>query len=255
MPPRAAKADDVRPDALAQTPEAAAEVPRRGRRAAVTVATTVSTAAVLAAAVAAPADAAGRYAVWNRVANCESSNHWHINTGNGYYGGLQFSSSTWAAYGGHRYAPEASQASRREQIEVARRVLAAQGPGAWPVCGPRAGLTRASGHATHAALPREAGHHHAGKAGHHGARKHAKHPTHAARHHAAHRSSHHDAQHHARKTRRNAHSTYRVRSGDTLTSIARRLGVAGGWHALFRANRQHVHNADVLHVGQLLRLP
>ncbi|WTY39828.1 transglycosylase family protein [Nocardia salmonicida] len=68
---------------------------------------------------------------WDAVAQCESTGNWNINTGNGYYGGLQFSQSTWEAYGG---AGSASNASREEQIRVAENVLAAQGPGAWPVC-------------------------------------------------------------------------------------------------------------------------
>lgn len=127
---------------------------RRGRRAVAAIAATVGVAAVASATVATPADAYTRYAVWNRVAMCESSLRWHINTGNGYYGGLQFSSRTWAAFHGHKYAWQANRASRIEQIEVARRVLAVQGPHAWPVCGPRAGLTRSSGHATRAPLPR-----------------------------------------------------------------------------------------------------
>jgi resuscitation-promoting factor RpfA len=79
---------------------------------------------------------------WNQVAECESSGNWTIRTGNGYYGGLQFSQSTWVAYGGTRYAPRADLATRAQQILVAEKVLAAQGPGAWPVCGPRAGLSR-----------------------------------------------------------------------------------------------------------------
>jgi len=79
---------------------------------------------------------------WDAVAQCESSGNWSISTGNGYYGGLQFSPSTWAAYGGRAYASEASGATRAQQIAVAEKVLSGQGPGAWPVCGPRAGLTR-----------------------------------------------------------------------------------------------------------------
>jgi hypothetical protein len=89
------------------------------------------------------AQAAG--SVWDRVAACESSGNWAINTGNGYYGGLQFSASTWNAYGGSRYAVSANGASRAAQIAIAQRVLAAQGPGAWPQCGPRAGLTAGNG--------------------------------------------------------------------------------------------------------------
>ncbi|WP_054814973.1 transglycosylase family protein [Nocardia arizonensis] len=69
---------------------------------------------------------------WDGVAQCESGGNWGINTGNGYYGGLQFSQSTWAANGGHG---SAHTASKEEQIRVAENVLATQGAGAWPVCG------------------------------------------------------------------------------------------------------------------------
>jgi len=72
---------------------------------------------------------------WDAVAACESGGDWSINTGNGFYGGLQFTISTWDAYGGQAYAPRADLASRDAQISVAERVLAAQGSGAWPVCG------------------------------------------------------------------------------------------------------------------------
>jgi hypothetical protein len=72
---------------------------------------------------------------WDAVALCESGGNWSINTGNGYYGGLQFSSSTWLAYGGGAHAPRADLATKAEQIAVAEAVLAAQGPGAWPTCG------------------------------------------------------------------------------------------------------------------------
>lgn len=126
---------------------------RRGRRAVAAIAVTAAATGVLSGVLATPANAAVRFRVWNRVAMCESTERWHINTGNGYYGGLQFSASTWRSFGGHRYARQANRATRVEQIQVARRVLAVQGPYAWPVCGPRAGLTRRSGLATRAALP------------------------------------------------------------------------------------------------------
>ncbi|RXW32523.1 transglycosylase family protein [Propioniciclava flava] len=92
-------------------------------------------------------------AVWDRVAQCESSGNWSINTGNGYYGGLQFNASTWRAYGGASYAPYAHQATKAQQIAVARRTLNAQGPGAWPVCSKKAGLTKANGGADAGAQP------------------------------------------------------------------------------------------------------
>jgi peptidoglycan hydrolase-like protein with peptidoglycan-binding domain len=110
----------------------------------------IASSATLVAGVALSPSAHAR-SVWDAVASCESGGNWAINTGNGYYGGLQFSSSTWSALGGTRYAPRAHQASKAAQIVMARRVLAAQGPGAWPTCGQRAGLTRANGGASTAA--------------------------------------------------------------------------------------------------------
>lgn len=77
--------------------------------------------------------------IWYRIAECESGGNWHINTGNGYFGGLQFTSSTWLAYGGGAFASRADLASPTAQIIVARRVQRAQGWGAWPVCAGRAG--------------------------------------------------------------------------------------------------------------------
>ncbi|MBO0852893.1 MAG: transglycosylase family protein [Nocardia sp.] len=71
---------------------------------------------------------------WDAVAQCEASGNWGANTGNGYYGGLQFTQSTWHANGG---TGSPANASRAEQIRVAENVLASQGPGAWPVCGSR----------------------------------------------------------------------------------------------------------------------
>ncbi|MFI5804249.1 transglycosylase family protein [Streptomyces sp. NPDC051561] len=85
-----------------------------------------------------PAAAADR-GVWDRIARCESGGNWHINTGNGYYGGLQFAGSTWRAYGGGKYARTADRASKAQQIAVATKVQRAQGWGAWPSCSRRAG--------------------------------------------------------------------------------------------------------------------
>ncbi|MBO1419012.1 transglycosylase family protein [Streptomyces sp. FH025] len=79
---------------------------------------------------------------WDAVAQCESGGNWSTSTGNGYHGGLQFSPSTWRAYGGTAYAPQANQATKAQQIAVAEKVLASQGPGAWPVCSRKAGLTK-----------------------------------------------------------------------------------------------------------------
>jgi hypothetical protein len=72
---------------------------------------------------------------WDAVAACESGGNWHINTGNGYYGGLQFNYSTWLAYGGGQYAQRADLATREQQIAIANKVYAARGSSPWPVCG------------------------------------------------------------------------------------------------------------------------
>ncbi len=70
-------------------------------------------------------------AMWDRIAQCESGGNWSINTGNGYYGGLQFDSGTWLANGGGKYAPRADLASRTQQIAVANVVYAARGLSPW----------------------------------------------------------------------------------------------------------------------------
>ena len=72
---------------------------------------------------------------WDAVASCESGGNWHINTGNGYYGGLQFDSGTWLSNGGGAYASRADLASRDQQIAVANRIYASRGSSPWPVCG------------------------------------------------------------------------------------------------------------------------
>jgi uncharacterized protein YabE (DUF348 family) len=72
---------------------------------------------------------------WDALADCESSGDWHINSGNGFYGGVQFDYSTWLSNGGGQYAPRADMASREEQIAVASKVYKARGSSPWPVCG------------------------------------------------------------------------------------------------------------------------
>ena len=81
----------------------------------------------------APADTSGLN--WDAVANCESGGNWHINSGNGFYGGLQFDYSTWLANGGGQYASRADLASREQQIAIANKLYAARGSSPWPVCG------------------------------------------------------------------------------------------------------------------------
>ena len=82
-----------------------------------------------------PAPASSSGVNWAAIAACESGGNWGANTGNGFYGGLQFTQGTWNAYGGGQYASSANQATPSQQMAVANRVLAGQGIGAWPVCG------------------------------------------------------------------------------------------------------------------------
>ena len=89
----------------------------------------------------APAVSTG--SVWDSLAQCESGGNWSINTGNGFYGGLQFTRSTWLAYGGGQYAPTANLASREQQIAIATKVRDARGGyGDWPACSAKLGLPR-----------------------------------------------------------------------------------------------------------------
>ncbi|HEU5108304.1 MAG TPA: transglycosylase family protein, partial [Micromonosporaceae bacterium] len=96
----------------------------------------------------APAAPAAAAVNWDAIAQCESGGNWKINTGNGYYGGLQFSRSTWKAYGGAKYASTANKATRAEQITIAKKVLKGQGIGAWPTCGKKAGSTASAAKST-----------------------------------------------------------------------------------------------------------
>ena len=156
--------------------------------------------------------------VWDKVANCESSGNWHINTGNGYYGGLQFSAGTWRAYGGGAYASLASEASRSEQIAVASKVQASQGWGAWPVCSGKAGAygSAPSGAAAPSTLKTY-------KAPETLRTERVRPATQAA----------------APATRARTvtgHGDYTVVAGDTLSSIAAAHGTS--WERLYQANKQ-----------------
>lgn len=168
-------------------------------------------------------------ATWNKVAACESSGNWSVNTGNGYYGGLQFTQSTWAAYGGAKYAARADLATRDEQIAVAERVLDGQGPGAWPTCSERAGLTRggeAPGTHSQSAATRPA------------------------------QSPVRDVKPQTTpQSRAGRARMYTVVHGDTLSGIAEDHRVRGGWQRLYSANRGTIgSDPDLILPGQRLDL-
>ena len=82
----------------------------------------------------------GGTGVWDQLAQCESGGNWSINTGNGYYGGLQFSYGTWLAYGGGAYGETANLATREQQITIAERLRAVSGYHPWPACARKLGL-------------------------------------------------------------------------------------------------------------------
>jgi nucleoid-associated protein YgaU len=189
-------------------------------------------------ALAGPLPAQAATTVWDKVAKCESGNRWSISTGNGYYGGLQFSSGTWKAFGGRKYASQAHKATKAEQIAIARRVLASQGPGAWPTCGRRAGLTKKNGKADKKAVP----------ATNPGATK-AKASKPAAKKKAT-------AAKKAKPAVKKATSgikRIKVVRGDTLAKIANRYHVKGGWRGLWKLNKT-LKNPNRIYVGQVLRI-
>jgi len=197
----------------------------------------------------AAANTAQAASVWDAVAQCESGGNWAINTGNSFYGGLQFTRSTWLGYGGGAYAPTANLASREQQISIAQRTLAGQGPGAWPVCGVKAGLTRANGGATSGAVaaapaavqvsrstPRIA-------------------PAAVAPPAVAPKAAHvHEAASVQQAAPVAGGQAFTVKAGDTLSLLAAKYNVKGGWQALFAANKAVVNNPNLIFVGQQLQL-
>ncbi|MFD4526443.1 transglycosylase family protein [Streptomyces sp. NPDC058470] len=185
--------------------------------------------------------AAADSGVWDRIAQCESGGNWHINTGNGYYGGLQFSASTWQAYGGGAYASTADKASKGAQIAVATKVQRAQGWGAWPTCSARAG---ASGSA-----PASSG---AGSSGGSATTKSApKSAPKAAPKAAPSKAPERPSGDHANRS--SSRGDYTVRSGDTLGAIAASHGTT--WRKIYAANKAVIGgDPDLILPGQRLDL-
>lgn len=219
-------------------------------------------------ALAAPAQAAS---VWDAVAQCESGGNWSINTGNGFYGGLQFTTSTWRAFGGTAYAPNAHQATKAQQIAVAQRTLAVQGPGAWPVCSKKAGLTKANGGANgsaaapaaaapKAAAPKATTQKAAPKASSTKAT-----PKKAETKKAAPKASSTKVESTKKATAPKRATTVKsvettgkrfitVKPGDTLSELAAAHGIKGGWQTLWTLNKGEVVNPDLIFVGQQLAI-
>ncbi|AJE41055.1 LysM peptidoglycan-binding domain-containing protein [Streptomyces nodosus] len=212
----------------------------------------ITFAGVTGAAVAAPLLVAGNAsaataAEWDAVAQCESGGNWSINTGNGYYGGLQFSNSTWAAFGGTAYAPRADLAGKAQQIAVAEKVLAGQGKGAWPVCGKGLSGTPYNGAAAGTSSGASAG---GAKTSRPAAPQQA---SRGAERPAAQKTVTAPAGQKAQKIRK-GDGEYKVVKGDSLSSIAAEHHVRGGWKKLFELNKDIVKNADLIYPGQQLHL-
>ncbi|MFG3257021.1 transglycosylase family protein [Streptomyces sp. NPDC048172] len=183
---------------------------------------------------------------WEKVAQCESTGNWKANTGNGYYGGLQFNNSSWAAAGGTKYAPRADLATKDQQIATAEKLLAMQGPGAW-ACAGAGGLTsggpkadvnpdgNAQSSTQNAAKPQQQA---APKAAPKPAQPKPAKPAQP-----------------AKPAPQTGGSAYVVKGGDTLHKIADAHGVEGGWKAVYDQNRKAVGgNPNVIFPGLKLTL-
>jgi len=228
------------------------------RRGATLAAVTIAGVALSASAANAAVPSATSSTVWDSLAQCESSGNWGINSGNGYAGGLQFSPSTWAAYGG---TGSAANASRAQQIAVAERVQAGQGWGAWPSCSAKLGLSGAPAPqsvpapaatpAPKAAAPAKAVAPKAAAAK--AVAPKAAAPKAAAPKAAAPKAAAPAARHLAEVPL--SGESYTIQSGDTLSKIAEKLNITGGWQLLADANASTIIDPDVVFPGQVLQLP
>ncbi|MEV4346838.1 transglycosylase family protein [Actinoplanes sp. NPDC049596] len=195
-----------------------------------------------------PAQAAGSVN-WDAVAQCESGGNWSINTGNGFYGGLQFTKSTWKAYGGGKYASTANKASRGEQIAIAEKVLDGQGIGAWPVCGKKAGSSKSyKGTNTGGASEKKSS----------STAKKSTTSKKSATHKSAttHKSSttHKSTTAAPRSTTKTTGDFYIVRAGDTLAKIANRYQIDGGWERLAELNKSIIDDPNLIFPGQRIAI-
>ncbi|MFJ9639904.1 transglycosylase family protein [Streptomyces sp. NPDC101178] len=188
---------------------------------------------------------------WDAVAQCESGGNWSINTGNGYYGGLQFSQSSWAAAGGTQYASRADLASKDQQIATAEKLLDMQGPGAW-ACAGAGGLTNDgvdpgvnAGSGQSASKPEQAQ-----------PERKAEQPTTRSEQREAPKaeSSKKTVTTPTGEKVQKGDGEYKVKTGDTLSKIAEKEGVKGGWSKLFKLNDDIVKEADLIFPGQQLHL-
>ncbi|MEW9521525.1 transglycosylase family protein [Streptomyces tubercidicus] len=185
---------------------------------------------------------AASVATWDKVAQCESGGNWSINTGNGYYGGLQFSNSSWAAAGGTKYAPRADLATKSQQIAAAEKLLAIQGPGAWTCAGagnltsggPAADVDTSGSGQTKSAPKQES----APK------QKSAKPEVKKA-------APSEDRASRSTERKSTGHGNYTVKAGDTLAKIAKAHGT--DWKSVYKDNKSVIGgNPNLIFPGQQL---
>ncbi|MEU6736613.1 transglycosylase family protein [Streptomyces physcomitrii] len=211
----------------------------------------VTLAGVAGAAIAAPLVTSGSASAataseWDKVAQCESGGDWSINTGNGFYGGLQFTNSTWAGYGGTQYAARADQATKEQQIAVAEKVLAGQGKGAWPSCGVGLSSTPYGGGAPQSGAQQES------KPAEQRSSRSEERPAPAKK--AEPKAEKKTVTTPTGKKVAKGDGEYKVVEGDTLSEIAADHKVKGGWAELFKLNDDIVDEADLIYPGQQLHL-
>lgn len=213
-----------------------------------------------------PANAAS-VSTWDALAQCESGGNWGTNTGNGFSGGLQFTPSTWAAFGGTG-SPQG--ASKGEQIRVAENVLQGQGWGAWPACSAKLGLSgNGGGVASAASVSTQASSVEQAAPVQQAAPAPVQQaapvkqaapvaqaaPVQQAAPVAQAPAVTYSAPAAPVQQAAPAAGTYTVQAGDTLGTIANKLGVNGGWQALFAANSGTVADANLIFPGQVLNIP
>ena len=207
-------------------------------------------------ALAAPAANAAGTSTWDSLAQCESGGNWSINTGNGYYGGLQFDQNTWQAYGG---TGSASQASKAQQIAVAEKVQANQGWGAWPSCSAQLGLSGNGGGASSAAAPAQSSQQVQAQSQYTQPQNTQQYTQQQAPVQQA--PVQETAPQQAQPAPRHAAQvpvtgkTYTVKAGETLSIIAQKLGLKGGWELLADANASTVTDVNLIFPGQELQIP
>ncbi len=218
----------------------------------------LATAAVAGAAIAVPLAMAGSASAdsvnWTAIANCESSGNWAADTGNGFYGGLQFTQSTWDAYGGQQYASSANLASEADQITVAEAVLAGQGIGAWPVCGADAGSgTTYSGTNTGGSSDSSSSSSSSDNSSN-SSNSSSNDSSNSSNQSSDNSSSNSGNSTPAPAASSSSSGSYTVVAGDTLSGIAAKEGVSD-WHSLYTENESVIgSNPDLIYPGQVLNL-